>query len=98
MALKAHNGKRTDHCATDYTLDDTMAKAMQSMLNAEQTPTDPAGRPEPYRECLENFYTAPAGTSKNDVRDKNLATDYWYAMKNRYNFQTGIGSPKNEAD
>lgn len=30
--------------------------------------------------------------------DKNLATDFWYAKKNKYDFTTGAGNPKTEAD
>ena len=45
------------------------------MLSAKQAPTDPTARPAAYKDCIENFYTAPAGTKDSDVRDKNLATD-----------------------
>jgi hypothetical protein len=99
MALKAHNEKRTLHCAAEeYSTDTDMAIAMQTMLNAKQEPTNPADRNALYQDCLESFYEAPVGTSEDDVRDKNLATDAWYADKAKYNFGTGLGSPKAEAD
>jgi len=99
MAAKAHNEKRKLHCApTPYAVDLTMAKDMQKLLDAKQAATDPAKRAVKYKDCLENFYTAPAGTSEADVMNKNLATDAWYAMKSKYNFATGVGSPKADAD
>jgi len=99
MAAKAHNEKRKLHCApTPYAVDLTMAKDMQKLLDAKQAATDPAKRAVKYKDCLENFYTAPAGTSEADVMNKNLATDAWYAMKSKYNFATGVGSPKTDAD
>jgi len=98
MALNAHNEKRALHCADPMTGDTDMAIAMQTMLNDKQAATDPASRPVDYKDCLESFYEAPAGTSDEDVRDKNLATDAWYAEKAKYNFGTGVGSPKAEAD
>jgi len=99
MAAKAHNEKRKLHCApTKYEVDTTMAKNMQKLLNEKQAATDAAKRDPAYKDCLENFYTAPTGTSEADVMNKNLATDAWYAMKSKYNFGTGVGTPPAEAD
>jgi len=56
MAAKAHNVKRTLHCAKDMLVDTTMAKALQKMLDASQTVTDPTKRPALYKDCIENFY------------------------------------------
>jgi len=88
MAAKAHNEKRKLHCApTAYTVDKAMAKEMQKMLDQTQAATDPTKRAAAYKDCQENFYEAPAGTSDKDVRDKNLATDAWYAKKSKYDFK-----------
>jgi hypothetical protein len=59
MAIAAQNVKRTLHCAPDkFTGDVAMAKALQAMLSAKQTPTAKrkTDRPAAYRECFENFY------------------------------------------
>lgn len=99
MAVKAHNEKRKLHCApTEFTVDIEMAKNMQKLLNDKQAKTDPAKRAVAYKDCLESFYTAPAGVSEADVMNKNLATDEWYAMNSKYNFDTGVGTPPAEAD
>jgi hypothetical protein len=66
-----------------------MAVEMQRLLNAKLAPTAPADRPALYKDCLESFYTADQSTSDEDVMNKNLATDEWYAKKSKYNFETG---------
>jgi hypothetical protein len=98
MAMKAHNDKRKEHCATVYTGDVDMAKAMQKMLNDKQAATKPADRDVKYRTCQENFYEAPAGTKDKDVQNKNLATDFWYSKKTGYNFKTGAAADKATSD
>jgi hypothetical protein len=89
MALKAHNEKRKLHCTKDFALDQDMAMKMQELLNAKLSPTEKDDRGPLYRDCLESFYTADQSTSDEDVMNKNLATDEWYAKKSKYNFETG---------
>jgi len=98
MASKAHNDLRAKHCAEKYTVDSTMAKEMQKLLDANQRASTKAERTKPYKECQENFYTAPTGTTDKDVMNKNLATTYWSSMKSGYNYKTGVGSNKAATD
>jgi hypothetical protein len=98
MATRAHNEKRKQHCASSVTIDATMAKSLQLMISNSQNPTDPASRPEPYRTCYENFYQATWPTTDEDVRDTNVATEKWYSHHDRYDFTTGLGSPRFAAD
>lgn len=93
MALDAHNAKRALHCANQkMTLDVEMAKALQKMLNLKQAPTVKADRPEAYRDCYENFFQ-DSSYSEAAVRETNRATDTWYAGKDNYDFDTGLGKP-----
>jgi len=94
MAAAAHNAKRTLHCADEpMTVDVTMAKALQGMLNNKQAPTVKAERDTLYKDCFENFYAGVAPATAAQVRETNLATDDWYASKARYDFDTGLGNP-----
>jgi len=99
MAVVAHNKKRTLHCAdTPMTVDSAMAKALQAMLNNKQAPTDKAARPAAYKDCFENYYKGAAPITEAQVREGNLATEYWYAAKARYDFSSGLGNPAFVAD
>jgi len=94
MAIAAHNTKRTQHCSgSNFTSDNTMAKALQKMLNDKQSPTVASKRPVAYKDCWENFYAGLAPATAAQVRETNLATEDWYNSKARYDFDTGLGNP-----
>lgn len=103
MAAKAHNEKRRLHCAKEMTLDFTMAKALQSMLDTNDhayfnVNDDKGKRPAEYADCIENIYQANYPTTNEEVRDQNLATESWYSYHERYDFDTGAGNPRIASD
>lgn len=57
MATAAHNEKRRDHCAeTMFTVDTTMAKALQGLLNENPGLIPVDKRPKEYKDCFQNYY------------------------------------------
>jgi len=87
-AVDRHNRYRIIHAtdATGFSVDEAAAKAIQKMLDANNSMLNSSDRPTQFRTCGQSKFQ---GASAFELLTSSEATDKWYGGKIHYNFAAG---------
>ena len=87
-AVDRHNRYRIIHGtdSTGFSVDEAAAKAIQKMLDANNSMVNKSDRPAQFQNCGQNKFE---GATNFQILASNEATDKWYGGKSHYNFAAG---------